>query len=83
MRAVKVAGWAIVAVVLALLCTDLYAVLAKGATHPVVTWEHVVMLLVAVLGIGMASDEVTARIAKMALAFRGKRTDTGEHTGGT
>jgi hypothetical protein len=72
MRAVKLTGWVIVAAVLALLATDLYAVLAKGATHPVVSWEHVVMLLIAVLGIGMASDEITARIVKMALAFRGK-----------
>jgi hypothetical protein len=72
MRAVKLTGWLIVAAVLFLLGTDLYAVIAKGATHPVVTWEHVIMLLIAILGIGMASDEVTARIVRMALAFRGK-----------
>ena len=72
MRAVKLAGWVIVGAVLLLLGTDLYAVIVKGATHPVVTWEHVVLLLIAILGIGMASDEITARIAKMALAFRGK-----------
>lgn len=72
MRAIQIAGWAIVAVVLALLGTDLYAVLAKGATHPVVTWEHIVMLLVAVLGIGMTSKDVSDRIVAIALAFRGK-----------
>lgn len=66
------AGWLIVAFVVALLGTDLYAVLVKGATHPVVTWEHVVCLLIAVLGIGMTSPEIAQRIVEIALAFRGK-----------
>lgn len=72
MRAVNRAGWLIVALVVAMLATDLWAVLAKGATHPVVSWEHVVFLLVAVLGIGMTSPEIAQRIVEIALAFRGK-----------
>jgi hypothetical protein len=69
---VKLVGLAIVVVVLALLGTDLYAVLAKGATHPVVTREHVLMLFAALFGFSLTSDAVVARIVKVALAFRGK-----------
>ena len=69
---VKLIGVAIVLIVLALLGTDLYAVIAKGATHPVVTREHVLMLAIALFGFSLTSDAVVARIVKMALAFRGK-----------
>lgn len=69
---IKVIGVGVVLVVLALLGTDLYAVIAKGATHPVVTREHVLMLGIGLLGFSLTSDAVVARIVKMALAFRGK-----------
>lgn len=76
MRGVKLAGWLITMMVLALLGTDLYSVLVKGATHPVVTWEHVALLIVGVCGIGMASDETSNRIVRMAGAVRGGRRET-------
>jgi hypothetical protein len=70
MRAIRVAGWSILAMVVVLLATDVWSVLARDATHPVVTWGHAAMLGLGLVAVAMTSEEVTNRIVRLVSAAR-------------
>lgn len=72
MTPVKIVGWVILIFVLFMLGTDVYAVIVNDSNHPIITGWHAFFFVIGLIAVGMSSDEVADRIAKMALAFRGK-----------
>lgn len=75
MLAVRLASWAIVLMVLVLLGTDVWAVVVKGASHPVVTWGHAAMLITALVAMVGTTEEATNRFVKMLSAIRRAKDD--------